>query len=303
MSALNNHHMKPNPGPAQLQTFRPQPLVLACLAFVLGMALTGVWFHYHHPRSVKVELSASTKNLLGQLQTPVTIRYYALLPAGSADETLQAFAGRVTQLLDAVQTAGGGKIQLACFETPAETNSAAASTDGLQAFNLDKGDACFLGLVIGSGKSHEAFARLQPEWEGALEFDLARAIQRVAASSAPPKPAPEVAKPSAEIIATIHRLIPDVNTVSVEQADEIFHVEFVKRCNEVGTELETQLKAAQQKVVDAQNSGSPSDLEAARKNLLQVQLAQGEKIKTLAADLETQLAVFNRMKNGTNDAR
>jgi len=301
----HNRHktMKSNPTSASSQTFRSSSLVLACLAFGLGIALTGIWFHQRHASVPSQQLSDATRKLLGQLQTPVTIHYYALLPAGSADESLSAFAGRVAQLLATMQTASGGKIQLSSLTAPAETNATAASADGLQPFNLSQGDACFLGLAIASGKNHETFARLQPEWEAALEFDLARAIQRVAVVAAPPQPAPEAARPSAEIVATVHRLIPDASAVSIEQADQIFHAEFIKRCQEVGAESEAELHVAQQKAVDAQASGSPADQAAAQKNLLQVQLAQGEKFKSLAADLQTQLTVFQQMKAGTAAAK
>ena len=301
-----NHRqlMKSNSRPAQPQAFRQQPLVLAGLAFVLGVALTGIWFHHHQAGAKNDGLSDATKNLLGQLAAPVTIRYYSLLPAGGAAATLPAFAGRVTQLLHAMQAASGGKIQLASVNMPDETNSLAAGADGLQPFNLDQGDACFLGLAIASGKKTETIPRLSPEWEAALEYDLARAIQRVAAADAPPRPAPEVAKPGPEIIAAIHRLVPDVNAVSLQQADDLFHDEYVKRCGEVGAELEARINAAQQQVVAAQAGGSPAGLAAAQKNLLQVQLAQGEKLKALAADLQTQLAVFQRLKSGaTNGAK
>lgn len=265
------------------------------IAFVLGLALAGAWFH-HRSAAAHGGLSAPTRQLLAHLETPVTIRYYSLLPAGSADETLSAFAGRVAQLLNAVQTASGGKVEITRVDTPSDANSTAAGADGLQAFNLDKGDACFLGLAIASGKNKEAFARLQPEWEPALEYDLTRAILRVSATAAPARPAPEVAKPSPEIIASIKNLIPDVNAVSKEQADQIFHAEYLKQCGEVGAETEAKIQAAQQQVVQAQANGSEADVEAARKNLLQVQLAQGEKLKSLAAQLQTQLAVFQRMK-------
>ena len=297
--------MKPNTesSPAQPQASRRQPLVLAIWAFVLGIALATVWFHkQHHAASENGGLSAATKNLLGQLQSPVSIRYYSLLPSGSADESLQAFGGRVSQLLAAVQAAGGDKIQLSSVTEPAETNITAATTDGIQPFNLDKGDACFLGLAIVGGKNKETFARLQPEWEPALEYDLGRAIARVAAV-APAKPAPEIARPSPEIIAAVNRLIPDVSAVSVEQASQIFHAEFVAQCGAVGADLETQVNAAQQQVVQAQNGGSESDLEAARQHLQQVQLAQGEKLKQLAANLQTQLAVFQQLKAATTPAK
>lgn len=291
--------MKPNPTatPAQPQTSRRHPLLLAVFAFGLGVALAVAWFHHQRAGSESsTGLSASTQKLLGQLETPVNIRYYSLLPAGSADETLQAFAGRVAQLLNAMQAAGGGKIQLSSFEVPAETNATAASADGIQAFNLDKGDACFLGLAIASGQNKESLARLQPEWEPALESDLARAILRVAATAAPAKPAPEIAKPSTETIAAINRLIPDVNAVSIEQAGQIFSAEYLKQSGEVGAEMEAQVNAAAQQVVQAQTSGSPTDLEAAQKKLAQAQMAQGQKLRGLAAQLQAQLAVFQQMK-------
>ena len=232
----------------------------------------------------------------------MTIRYYSLLPAGTADESLQAFAGRVAHLLENIQSASGGKIQVSSFDQLAETNANAASADGITAFNLDKGDACFLGLVVTSGKNTESLARLQPEWEPALESDLARAILRVAGTAAPARVAPEVAKPSSETIATINRLIPDVNAASMEAADQIFHAEFMKQCAEAGTEMETQINAAQQQVVQAQTSGSPANLEAAQKHLSQVQLAQADKLKQVAARLQIQLAVFQRMKNSATNA-
>jgi hypothetical protein len=276
---------------------------MGVVAFVLGIALTTAWFHkQHHPASESGTLSDATKNLLGQLHSPVTIRYYSLLPSGSTDVSLQAFAGRVSQLLAAVQAAGGNKIQLSTIDAPAETNITAATTDGIQPFNMDKGDACFLGIVVTSGKNSESLARLQPEWETALESDLDRAILRVAGTAAPVKLAPEVAKPSSETIAAINRLIPDVNAVSTEQAGQIFSAEYLKQCGEVGAEMEAQVNAAAQQVVQAQNSGSASDLEAAQKKLAQAQLAQGQKLKDLAAQLQIQQAVFQQMKAAATNA-
>lgn len=292
----------PSP-PAGLPAPRRHPLLLAGSFFLLGVVLTGIWFHRQPAGRIAGDLSAPTKNLLGQLAAPVSVRYYSLLP-GNTDESLHAFAGRVAQLLDAVQAASGGKVQIATIDTPAETNAAAAGADGIQPFNLDQGDACFLGFAIASGKNKETFARLQPEWEPALEYDLVRAILRVAAVAAPAKPLPETARPSAEITASINRLIPDVNGTSVETANQIFHDEFLKACGEAGTEMETQMNAAQQQVVQAQTSGSPADLEAAQKHLSQVQLEQADKIKQIAARLQLQLAVFQRMKAGaTNDPK
>ena len=278
---------------ASPSTTRRSPLLFAFAAFLLGAGLAGLWLQ-RHPAGTG-PLSAPTRELLAKLGGPVTIRSYALLP-GDYNAPLRAYAARVSELLEAMQTASGGKIQIINVAIPAETNAAAAGADGIQGFNVDKGDASFLGLVIASGKQRETFSRLQPEWEPALEFDLARAILRVAGSVPPPPP--EVAKPSPEILTSIQQLVPDVKATSEAEADQIFHEAFVKQCIQAGTEMEAQIKIAQQQVVQAQNSGTPEQVAAARKNLSHVELAQADKIKQAAARLQLQTEIFRRMKSG-----
>jgi hypothetical protein len=285
-----------NSRPTQPQSARLNPLVLATVAFLLGLGLAVGWFEQHRSGARSGGLADATKDLLGHLAAPVTIRYYSMLPAGSADESLQAFSGRVSELLQALQAAGNGKIQVVNIQTPAETNYAAANADGVQAFNLDKGDACCLGLAIVSGKNQESFARLQPQWEPALEYDLARAILRVAGAAAPAPVPAEVAKPSPETLATINRLIPDMAAVSIGQASQILHDEYFKQCGEVGAEWEAKIQTAQQQVAQARAGGSEDALRAAQKNLLQLELAQGEKLKALTAQLQVQLAIVQQMK-------
>jgi hypothetical protein len=279
-----------------------RPFLLAVICFVLGAGLSGFWFHRHQAGAAAGELATPTRNLLNQLPAATTIRYYSLLPAGSADASLQAFAGRVADLLNMMQTASGGKLQITMVDTPADTNANAASADGIQAFNLEKGDACFLGMAIASGKNQETLARLQPEWEPALQYDLARAIERVTAVSPPPKPAPEVAKPSPEIVSSIHQLIPDLNATSLADADQIFHDDFLKQCIAASQKFQEEINAASERVTHAQANGSANDEETARKHLQELQLAQGEKLKALAARLQIQLAVFQQMKNAAANA-
>ena len=279
--------------------------MLALFFFLLGVALTVAWFEYSKiavSGRNGVRLSSDTIDLLRHLNSQVQIRFYSVLPPGSAPPELQDFSQRVDQLLSQFQNANEANIQIIRNLSVAETNADAAAADGLQPFNLDKGGACFLGIAVVEGQRKESLPRLQPEWESALPFDLVRAIQRV---SAPPAPAPlarEVAQPSPEIVQSINRLIPDINAVSTEQADRIFHAEFMKECEAVGAEMEKQNDAAAQEVVKAQNGGSPAEVSAAQKKLLQVQLAQGEKIKQIAADLQTRTAVFQQMKAAATNA-
>ena len=279
------------------------PVVPVLGSLVLGAAITALWLHHPAPTGETgkpgLELSPATKNVLATLPAPVSIRYFDLLPADSVDPSLPAFASRVSGLLNALQAASGNKLQLITVDNPAETNATAASAAGLQPFNLDKGQACFLGLTLTSGKHQETFARLQTDWEPALEFDLARAIARVAIPEPPAPVAPEVAKPAPEMVASIRQLIPDVSATSEETANQIFHAEFMKELGDASTAMDAQMTAAQQQVTQAEASGSAAELEAARKNLAQVQVAQAAKIRQLAADLKTRQAVFQSLKNGT----
>ena len=277
-----------------------RPLVLAGSFFVLGAAVTGFWLHRPAPAgnaADAVELSAATQHVLAGLTVPVTIHYFSLLPAGGTDASLPGYATRVGRLLDAMQAASGGRLKVTTIDSIAETNEAAASAAGLHVFNLEKGQPAYLGLALASGHHQEIFDELQPEWEPALEFDLDRALQRVAVPEAPAPVAPEVARPAPEIVASVNRLIPDVASTSVETADQIFHGEFMKELGEAGTEIEAQMAAAQQQVTQAQASGSATDLEAAQKNLAKVQSAQGEKIRQIATELKTRMAVFQALKS------
>ena len=278
-----------------------RPLVLAAVFFILGGGLTGAWFHYHESSRNADELSEPVRNALEHLAGPVTIRFYSLLPAGSASVEEQAFSGRVEKLLAAVQAGSAGKIQVTRLDATAAMNVAAAEAEGIQAFNLDKGDACFLGLVIAGGKNRETFGRLQPEWESALPSDLARAILRVAAETPPPVAA-KVVPLTPAITNEILKLIPDIKATSPEDANRIFRQDFLDQCAKAGVEMEAQINAAAQEVVKAQNSGSPADLEAARKKLSQVQLDQTEKLKEVAAHLQLQLDAFQQMKAATTNS-
>ena len=297
-----SHASSPTPGVRSRGRITP---ALALVAFLLGAGLTAAWFEYaklHLSGQGTAGLSGDALEQLRHLNSPVQIRFYSVLPAGSAPQVLQDFSQRVDRLLSEFQNANDAKIQVIRNVSAGGANADAAAADGIRAFNLDKGDACFLGISVADGDRKESLAQLQPEWEPALPYDLIRAIQRVSAAPlAAPVPR-EVAKPSPEITTAIHRLIPDINAVSTKEADQIFHDAFMKEFEQASAEMEKEKDAAAQAVVKAETDGSATDLAAAKKHLLDLQLAQGERIKQLAADLQTRLAVFQQMKNSATNA-
>jgi hypothetical protein len=273
-------------------------LILVPVFFLLGAGLTGVWFKYGRSAAgslVPGQLSGSTLTLLRQLDAPVEIRFYSVLPPGSAPEPLQAFSGRVDQLLSEFESANDAKIHVTRNISMAGANADAATADGIHAFNLDKGDACFLGLAVVSGNHKESLPQLQPEWEPALEFDLARAILHVTAT--PAAAAVKARAPvSPEITNAVVRLIPDLQGTSLEDGTRILREAAVNDFAAAGAEMEKQLQQAQQQLADAQSGQSEAAQQGAMKHLQDVQLEQGERYKQIAARLQAELDLFQQIK-------
>ena len=149
--------------------------------FVLGIAVGAFWFFRPAQRGGQetngrpaAGLSDSTRAILQRLDTPVEIRSYALLDPRSVSDSLRSFAERVDRLLSAYELEADGKIKVVRRNSGSDNNTAAtaATADGIQAFNQDKGDSCFLGLVNAGNGQKVVLSRLDPEWEQALEPDL-----------------------------------------------------------------------------------------------------------------------------------
>lgn len=279
-------------------------LVLAPMLVLLGAVLAGIWFKcgqtgtsWFAKGQGNISLSDRVRDELGSLRAPVELRFYAVLPPDSASESLRDFAGRVDNLLTAFQGANEKQIHVVRNISTADTNVEAASADGLQAFNLEKGNACFLGITVASGGRKETLARIRPEWEGALPFDLARAILQVAGAPATAGAGQSQKPPvSSETTNIVLRLIPDVASTSLEEGARILRNAAVQEIMAAATEADSQIQLAKQQLADAQNSASETQQQAARKHLQEVQFQQTEKIRTIAARLEEELSVFQQMK-------
>jgi len=287
--------------PETRQSGRATPLLLL-VAFLLGAALAGVWFKYgaHRPGPGS-ELSSQTIELMRHLNSPVEIRFFSVLPSGSAPEALQNFSQRVDHLLAEFQSANEAQIHVTRNLSAAGTNADAAAADGIRAFNLDKGDACFLGLTIASGERKESLAQLDPEWEPALPSDLARAILEVTAK--PPAP---VAKSSPPVLPEttndIRQLIPDIPGTSLEDGLGILRLAAVNKMADAGAEMEKQIQAAQQQLANAQNGRSEAEQQAAMQHLQQAQSDRAAKLKQIADQLQAQISAFEQMKAAATPA-
>ena len=275
----------------------------------LGLAAGAFWYQRHGRGqgmtgiiggTGSVVLSDSTKAVLKNLDSTVEIRFYSLLDQASVPASTFAFAERINRLLAEYQQVAGGKISVTRHHSLSD--AAAASADGIHPFNLDKGGACFLGLTVVCGERKESLPQIQPEWEPALEFDLARAILHVTATQSPATVAPS-APVSPEITNEVVRLIPNLKGTSVEDGTRILREAALQEFTAAGTEMENKLQAAQQQLSDAQNGQSEAEQQAALKHLQEVQLEQGNKYKQIAARLQAELAVFEQMKAAASTAK
>jgi len=284
--------------------------LLAPVFVLIGIALAGFWIKsgmhtpgFLSPASQSAALSGSTRDLLNHLSSAVEIRFYAVLPPDSAPDSLRAFSGRVDHLLSEFHGANESQIRVMQRISTGSTNADAATADGILAFNLDKGNACFLGITVASGGRKETLARLQPEWEPALEFDVARAILRVTAAPAAVARAVQSPPISPETTNVILRLIPDVKGTSLEEGSRVLRAAAMQELMAAGAESDKQIELAKQQLADAQSGGSEAQQQAARQHLQDVQMEQTQKIRTIAAQLQEELSVFEQMKTGDAPAK
>jgi ABC-type uncharacterized transport system len=278
--------------------------LLAIASFLLGAGATGLLLHRGRTQTPageaqsQVVLSETTRSVLGQIKSPVELRFYAVLDPTTVSASVQAFAKRVENVVAEYEREANGKIQVARYESQSYTNANAAVHDGIKAFNAEKGEACFLGIALVLKDHRESLSQLSPEWEPVLESDLTRALARLLESTRTPPPPPAVAQTESNAVQEVKAVIPDVNAVSLQDGTRLLRAAALKEFQNLAKEAETRIKEAQQKLADAQAGKSEAEQQAARKKLQQIQAEETEKLKELAARSQAQVEAFERLKSG-----
>jgi hypothetical protein len=278
-------------------------VLLVLVFFLLGLGGGAYWYyratsrHSTNVNEAGSTLGESTKAVLKELKTPVEIRFYGLLDPASTSDVLRNFAARVELLLSEYEQEAGGRIKVTRQTTRSDSASQAAATDGVKAFNLDKGDACFLGMAVVCNGQKETLGQLLPQWEAALESDLSRAIARVAASGpANRDAAASTPQMDAAVVAEVRRAIPNLDSVSLADGKQTLRAAAFKDIMETMDEIQRRVNEAQQRISQAQKNGSDAEQQAALKQLQQVQGEQTEKLKQWAARLEAQINALQQLK-------
>jgi len=289
-----------NAGATGKQRAGVRALVPGLAFFAAGIALSALWFlraPSHTSATPEISgpppLSDATKAVLQHLGAPLEIRFYSLLDPASVGESGREFSGRVDQLLSQYELEGAGKIKIARLNlnSPAAANAAVA--DGIKPFNMDKGDACYLGIAVVRGGQKASLASLAPEWEPALESDLSRAIAGVDTSGPHAQPAP---KPDVASLEAVKHAIPNLDSVSVEEGSRQLRAAAQTEYKKAAQDLQTRVEQAEQRFLQAQNSQSASDQQAALKDLQQAKKEQTDKLKEIALASKAQLEALQQLK-------
>ncbi len=286
-------------------------IVVLLIGLILGLGLGALWVfraavqkepagltEASSERAEFAGLSEATKSVLQRLETRVEIRFYSLLGGTRTAESLQDFAGRVEELLSAIQRAGGGKIGVTRITAADRDAKAAALSDGLEPFTVGRGEQGYLGIVVQARQEKVALPRLLAEWEPALEFDLSRAIARVS-GGASSVPASAVVNPAPVDSATaeeVTRALPNLAALSLEDATQKLREAALDEFKTAVSEMQVKVNEAQQRLAEARGKNSESEVQAATKQLQQLQSEQSESLAQISRQLQARIATLERLK-------
>lgn len=131
-------------------------------------------------------LSAGTKAILGKLEAPVTIRYYFSQSSTAVPVELKTFGKRVEDLLGEYKRAGKGNVIIEKLDPQPDSDAEdSANIDGIQAQYASTQESFYLGLAVSFLDQKSPIPALAPDREQLLEYDITRAISRVASTAKP----------------------------------------------------------------------------------------------------------------------
>src|SRR5688572_13364860 len=131
-------------------------------------------------------LSDGTKAILSKLEAPVKIRFYYSQSSSSVPVGLKTFAKRVEDLLREYERAGNGKDVIEKLNPAPDSDAEdSAALDGIEGQLTNTQEKFYLGLAVGFLDQRAALPVLAPDREQLLEYDITRAIARVASPAKP----------------------------------------------------------------------------------------------------------------------
>lgn len=159
-------------------------LISAALTFVLVNVISGTLLNGLHLDITQgrfYTLSKASKQIIQQLEEPVTLRLYFSKTAIQSNHYLKNYAARVMAMLQQYKRIAKNKIQLEIIDPLPFSNEAEDAINyGLQAITIGDQEV-FFGLVgTNSLDAQQVIPFFMPNREGNLEYDLSQILENLA---------------------------------------------------------------------------------------------------------------------------
>src|SRR5687768_17547978 len=130
-------------------------------------------------------LSPGTRKILRELQSPVKVKLY-VSQGESVPVQLRGFAQRVEDTVREFKQAAGSNLIVERYNPkPDSEEEDAAQLDGMEGQQLFTGENFYLGIAVSQLDRKQTIPAVAPQRERLLEYDLVRAIARVAKPERP----------------------------------------------------------------------------------------------------------------------
>jgi ABC-type uncharacterized transport system involved in gliding motility auxiliary subunit len=131
-------------------------------------------------------LSEGTRKILKKLDAPVKLRLYVSKGESAMPVQLRSFAQRVEDVVREFKSVAGANLVIEKYNPkPDSDEEDAAQLDGVESQQLGSGETFYLGLSVSQLDRKQAIAAISPQRERLIEYDLIRAIARVATPDKP----------------------------------------------------------------------------------------------------------------------
>jgi ABC-type uncharacterized transport system involved in gliding motility auxiliary subunit len=125
-------------------------------------------------------LSPGTKKILQNLPGPVRLKLYASR-GESVPVPLRSFTQRVADLVSEMRKEARGKLEVENLDPKPDSEiEDAAQLDGMEPQQLTTGESFYLGVAVSQLDRKQTIPAISPQRERLLEYDLVRAVARVA---------------------------------------------------------------------------------------------------------------------------
>jgi ABC-type uncharacterized transport system involved in gliding motility auxiliary subunit len=130
-------------------------------------------------------LSAGTKKILENLQSPVKLKLY-MSQGEAVPVPLRGFAQRVEDTIREFKSIAGPNLIVERYNPkPDSEEEDAAQLDGIEPQQLYTGEQFYLGVAVSQLDRKQTLPTLSPQRERLMEYDLIRAIARVGSPERP----------------------------------------------------------------------------------------------------------------------